>query len=49
MKVKGTIRAIRDHVIVTDMKFEERISQGGIIIPNDDMKNSGIRPRWGRV
>lgn len=40
---------LNDAVIVTDMKFEERISQGGIIIPNDDMKNSGIRPRWGRV
>jgi co-chaperonin GroES (HSP10) len=31
------------------MAFDERISAGGIIIPNDDMKNSGIRPRWGRV
>lgn len=40
---------LNDAVIVTDMKFEERISQGGIIIPNDDMKNSGIRPRWARV
>ena len=31
------------------MAFEERVSQGGIIIPNDDMKNSGIRPRWAKV
>jgi co-chaperonin GroES (HSP10) len=31
------------------MTFDERISNGGIIIPNDDMKSSGIRPRWGRV
>jgi co-chaperonin GroES (HSP10) len=31
------------------MAFDERISNGGIIIPNDDMKSSGIRPRWGRV
>lgn len=43
------ITPLNDAVIVTDMKFEERISQGGIIIPNDDMKNSGIRPRWARV
>ena len=40
---------LNDGVIVCDMKFEERISQGGIIIPNDDMKNSGIRPRWAKV
>lgn len=38
-----------DTVLVSEMAFEERISQGGIIIPNDDMKNSGIRPRWAKV
>jgi co-chaperonin GroES (HSP10) len=43
------LRALHDSVIVSDMAFDERISNGGIIIPNDDMKNSGIRPRWGRV
>ena len=31
------------------MQFDERISHGGIILPNDDMKSSGIRPRWARV
>jgi hypothetical protein len=31
------------------MTFEERISNGGIIILNDDMKSSGIRPRWAKV
>lgn len=40
---------IHDTVIVTDMSFDARISHGGIIIPADDMKNSGIRPRWGKV
>lgn len=47
-KVKRIV-PLNDTVIVSDMKFEERISQGGIIIPNDDMKNSGIRPRWAKV
>lgn len=47
-KIKN-LRALHDTVIVSDMAFDERISAGGIIIPNDDMKNSGIRPRWGRV
>jgi co-chaperonin GroES (HSP10) len=45
----NSLRALHDAVIVSDMAFDERISAGGIIIPNDDMKNSGIRPRWGRV
>ena len=40
---------LRDSVIVADMKFDERISHGGIIIPNDDMKSAGIRPRWAKV
>lgn len=43
------IRALRDSIIVSDMKFDARLSNGGIILPNDDMKNSGIRPRWAQV
>ena len=43
------ITALKDHVIVTEMTFDERISHGGIVLPNDDMKSSGIRPRWGKV
>lgn len=43
------LKALGDSVIVTDMEFEQRISAGGIVILNDDMKNSGIRPRWGKV
>jgi co-chaperonin GroES (HSP10) len=31
------------------MKFDVRITNGGILLPNDDMKSSGIRPRWGHV
>jgi co-chaperonin GroES (HSP10) len=43
------ILPLRDNIIVSDMTFEERISNGGIIILNDDMKSSGIRPRWAKV
>jgi co-chaperonin GroES (HSP10) len=43
------IRALQDHVIVTDMNFDQKISYGGIIIPNTDGKLEGIHPRWGRV
>lgn len=42
-------RAIRDDVIVTGMQFLGRTLSSGIIIPSDDRKSSGIRPRWGKV
>lgn len=43
------IRAIQDHVVVTDMKFDERLTKGGILILGDNKKSSGIRPRWAKV
>ena len=43
------LRAIGDHILVHGMEFRERISRGGIIIINDDMKSAGIRPRWAQV
>jgi len=45
----GKIRPLKDTIIVSDMKFDERLSNGGIVILNDDMKSNGIRPRWGRI
>ena len=45
----SSLRALRDHVIVTDMEFRERITTGGLILPNDNGQATGIRPRWGRV
>lgn len=47
--VKGKLRAIRDHVIVHEMKFDQKISKGGILLLDDDGKDQGIRPRWGKV
>ena len=47
-KVKA-LKPVKDHIIVCDMHFSERISHGGLIILNDDMKSSGIRPRWAQV
>jgi co-chaperonin GroES (HSP10) len=43
------IKALKDTIIVCDMSFDERITSNGIVLPNDDMKSSGIRPRWGKV
>ena len=43
------LTALNDSVLVEDMTFDERISNGGIVLLNDNGKSSGIRPRWGRV
>lgn len=47
-KIKS-IRALGDHIIVTDMNFDQKISHGGIIIPSGDRKLEGIHARWARV
>lgn len=43
------VRAIKDHVLVTDMNFDERFTEGGIVLLGDDKTSAGIRPRWGKV
>lgn len=43
------LKALNDSVIVADMEFDTRITQSGLIIPNDNGTSLGIRPRWGRV
>jgi hypothetical protein len=53
-KLKATnqvpgIRALHDHIIVTDMDFTGRQLSSGIVLLNDDGKSEGIRPRWGKV
>lgn len=45
----GKITPLKDFVLVADMNFEHRVTTSGIILPSDDAKDSGIRPRWGRV
>ena len=43
------LHPIKDAVICTDMVFTERFTSSGIILPSDNGKSSGVRPRWGRV
>ena len=47
--VVKNIKALHDYILVADMKFDERITTGGIVLLNDDMKSAGIRPRWAKV
>jgi len=46
---KDKFRALKKDVIVADMLFDIRITQSGLILPNDNGTGLGIRPRWGQV
>ena len=46
---RNKIKALHDNVLVADMEFDTRITQAGLILPNDNGTTLGIRPRWGRV
>lgn len=43
------IRAIHDHVIVSDMDFGEIKTESGIVLRSDDGKHHGVKPRWAKV
>ena len=47
--VKEKFKPIGKHIIVSDMSFDQRITHSGIILLSDDMKTTGIRPRWACV
>lgn len=42
------VKALPGRVLVTDLERGSRIVKG-IIIPDDNGKSEGIRPRWGKV
>lgn len=42
------IKALPKRVIVSDLERGSRVVNG-IIIPDDNGKSEGIRPRWGKV
>ena len=45
----NTLTPIKDHILVTDMHFDELKTKTGIIIRSDDGKTEGIKPRWCKV
>lgn len=47
VKVKS-IKPVKDHVIVTNMEFKERMV-GSLVLLSDNGKSSGVRPRWAQV
>ena len=42
------VKALPGKVLVTDLERGSRVVRG-IIIPDDNGKSEGIRPRWGKV
>jgi len=42
------IKALKGKVLVTDLERGSRVING-IILPDDNGKSEGIRPRWGKV
>lgn len=40
---------LRGKVFITNLEEGARITRGGIILRDDNMKDHGIRPRWGQV
>jgi co-chaperonin GroES (HSP10) len=46
---RDQLKALNDSVIVGEMVFTERFTNSGIVLPTDNGKSTGIRPRWGQV
>lgn len=46
--IQMQVKAMPGKVLVTDLERGSRIVNG-IILPNDNGKSEGIRPRWGKV
>lgn len=49
MAINGKITPLRNVVFVSELEQGQRISAGGIVIPDDNGKEHGIRARWGKV
>lgn len=47
--MSARVRPVRGKVLVTNIENGSKLTLGGIIIPDDDGKERGIRPRWAEV
>ena len=48
-RASGYFKPLKDKVICTRFEEGERITRGGLILADDNGKDSGIRPRWCQV
>lgn len=42
-------RPLKDKVVVSEIDEGEKITKAGLIIPDDDGKERGIRKRWAKI
>lgn len=54
MSVRNAIKVetfipLHNKVFVTDLEQGMRLTRGGLIIPDDNMTERGVHPRWGKV
>jgi co-chaperonin GroES (HSP10) len=49
VKLEGNLKALNDTILVHNMEKGMLKTSGGIIMPDDNMKERGIRPRWCQV
>ena len=48
--IKGSdITPLPGIILVTDIEKGDKLTKGGIILPDDDGKDRGIRARWAKV
>lgn len=47
--IKRQFDVLDDHIVVSDMSFERRVLNSGLILLDDNGTGEGIRPRWGKV
>lgn len=45
----SSLKPLKGKVFVSDLDSGMKLTQAGIIIPDDDMTERGIRERWARV
>ncbi len=43
------VSPLRDHILIYNMEQGDKLTKGGILIPDDNGKDRGIRPRWAQV
>lgn len=44
-----SLQPLKNTVFVEEMDAGPKMTQGGLILPDDNMKESGVRPRWCKV
>ena len=47
--IHGTLRPLKDKILVRNLQFGETVTKSGLIILDDDGKERGIHPRWAQV